>query len=363
MKREAITHTKTKRLCRRLDLPTWQAVGLLDSIWHLAARQTPRGDLGKLSDEDIALGIDYRGDAAAMLLALAETRWIDAHPEHRYVIHDWPDHCEDSVHMRLARARQFFADGRQPKLTRLPGKEKEAAETFYNSCAQTARSCAQPDDPCARPESVHTPDTRRASHLDLDHHHHQGQDLDPALTPPGDSAARERSLTDHEPSQNGKAENTSSRSDDDERTTRSPWEEIRHRYRSAQGADMSAHDASWLREQMELRNVGVGELLKLVDDNPLNGFAKGPMAGLKWLVKKFGTKAAKAAAAPVRDLVVPEAEKCPECGSRRGEGLLLGDRQTVPCPCATAEFIARMQAKGILAKGVGLKIVKARAAS
>ena len=67
MKREAIAHTKMKRLCRRMDLPLWQAMGLLEAIWHLAARETPRGDIGRLSDEDIALGIDYRGDESKMI--------------------------------------------------------------------------------------------------------------------------------------------------------------------------------------------------------------------------------------------------------------------------------------------------------
>jgi hypothetical protein len=62
MKRQAMSHTKMKRLCRRLDSPLWQCVGILESIWHLTARETPRGNIGKLSDEDIAVAIDYRGD-------------------------------------------------------------------------------------------------------------------------------------------------------------------------------------------------------------------------------------------------------------------------------------------------------------
>ena len=60
MKREAIGHTKMKRLCRRLDIPQWQGVGLLESIWHLTAGEAPRGDIGKLSDEDVALAIRRR---------------------------------------------------------------------------------------------------------------------------------------------------------------------------------------------------------------------------------------------------------------------------------------------------------------
>lgn len=89
MKREAIGHTKMKRLCRRLDIPLWQGVGLLESIWHLTAREAPRGDIGKLSDEDIALAIDYRGDESKLIDALIESGWLDLDPVARLVIHDW----------------------------------------------------------------------------------------------------------------------------------------------------------------------------------------------------------------------------------------------------------------------------------
>src|ERR1019366_8326685 len=144
MKREAITHTKLKRLCRRLDLPVWQAVGLLEMLWHVTARETPRGDIGKLSDEDIALALDYRGNESAMVQALIGSGWIDPDLEHRLLVHDWPDHADDGVHMKLARARQRFANGSSPKIGRLPHAERAQAEAFYGT------PCAQTPDPCAR---------------------------------------------------------------------------------------------------------------------------------------------------------------------------------------------------------------------
>ncbi len=74
MKREAITHTKMKRLCRRLALSLWQAVGLLGTISHLTARgNAARESIGKLSDEDIALGIDYRGNE----VRLGRSAWLN----------------------------------------------------------------------------------------------------------------------------------------------------------------------------------------------------------------------------------------------------------------------------------------------
>ena len=206
MKREAINHTKMKRLCRRLNIHAWQAVGLLESLWHLTARETPRGDIGKLSDDDIAIGIDYHGDAVDMLAALVDCRWLDVHPDHRLLVHHWPDHCDDSVNMKLARAKQFFADGSAPKLTRLGAAEKEAAAQFYAApdpgpkpCAQNddppeseekgyeSKPCAQTGDPCAQTD----PCARRAPRLSL------SLDLDPALTltltpPPKDTSLASR---------------------------------------------------------------------------------------------------------------------------------------------------------------------------
>jgi hypothetical protein len=156
MKREAISHTKMKRLCRRLDIPLWQGVGLLESIWHLTAREAPRGDIGKLSDEDIALGIDYHGDEGALIDALVSCGWIDRDPVARLCIHDWHEHTDDHIHNRLARAHLHFAGGRPPKLTRLPSKEREIATKFYDSCAQNADPCVQ------QAHETHTESARQA---------------------------------------------------------------------------------------------------------------------------------------------------------------------------------------------------------
>jgi hypothetical protein len=344
MKREAITHTKMRKLCRRMDLATWQAIGLLDSIWLLTARETPRGDVGKLSDEDIALGIDYRGNSTAMVQALAETGWIDVHPEHRYVIHDWADHCEDSVHMRLARSQQFFADGRQPKLTRLPGKEKETAEAFYKACARTTNACVRPD-------SVHTPDARRASHLDLDHH----QDQDPALTPPVDRAARGVSFMDQQPGRNGSAEpSLPSTLDDDDQNHKNPTEELKARFLRKTGEAITIELLDAIRSNLggEVTEAFARELRKH------NGQFKNYPGFVRDLSAEFRFKTTKAGPAPVQSHVLQREEKCPRegCGQRPGEGLFPArhpmnpTNQPIACPCATPEFVARMVARGVLTR-------------
>lgn len=163
MKREALNHTKMKRLCRRLDVPLYQAVGILETLWNLTSRQAIQGDIGKLTNEDIALGIDYRGDENQLVECLVHSGWLDLNARHRLVIHDWAHHADDSVHMRLARARSFFWDGSRPKITRIGGKERESIASFYGSpepphlpmfdddnINDFSSSCALNQDPCAR---------------------------------------------------------------------------------------------------------------------------------------------------------------------------------------------------------------------
>ncbi|HEV3330621.1 MAG TPA: hypothetical protein VG096_06560 [Bryobacteraceae bacterium] len=156
MKREAVGHTKMKRLLRRLDIPLYQGVGLLECLWHVTAREAPRGDIGKLSDEDIALAIDYRGDEARLMDSLIASGWVDRDPVERLVVHGWADHCEDAVHMRLARARLHFVGNRAPKLSKLTGRERDAAHEYYTACALesahgSSGPCAHTDYPSAPP--------------------------------------------------------------------------------------------------------------------------------------------------------------------------------------------------------------------
>lgn len=148
VKRQALGHTKMKRLCRKLDIPLWQGVGLLESIWHLTAGEAPQGNIGKLSDEDIALGIDYRGNESEMIAALVHCVWLERSDKFRLVVHDWFDHCEDSVHMKLVRQGLSFvrADGTlmRPKFSRLPQTEREAAAHKYDSVRTDTQEQAHP---------------------------------------------------------------------------------------------------------------------------------------------------------------------------------------------------------------------------
>jgi len=97
MLRHAHASPKLPHLARLLQRPMYAAKGVLTSIWHFAATQAPRGDIGKWSDEEIAAAIGWDGEAEDLVEALVTARWVDRSQRHRLLVHDWPVHCEQIV--------------------------------------------------------------------------------------------------------------------------------------------------------------------------------------------------------------------------------------------------------------------------
>jgi hypothetical protein len=158
MKREAVGHTKMKKLCRVLDIPIYQGVGILESIWHLTARQAQRGDIGKLSNEDIAFGIDYRCEPEDLISALVRCGWLDRDRRYRLIVHDWHEHADDAVKRRVMRSGLGFSlptnehGGQQPPLTDDGGYRRAAADD-----GRLPEPVPVPD-PLPDPEPVPSPD-------------------------------------------------------------------------------------------------------------------------------------------------------------------------------------------------------------
>ena len=112
-----------------------------------------------------------------------------------------------------------------------------------------------------------------------------------------------------------------SRVDVDAPAACNPWEALRAAFGKANGdSEISRQDETWLKEQMELRNITADALFEMVRTNPLDGF-RSPMAGLKWLVKKFcsktqlGSASEKAAGIAGRLPAKIEAPRCEKCAN------------------------------------------------
>lgn len=127
-----------------LGIPKAHAVGLMECLWHWAAKFCPQGDIGKWGDESIADGAGWPStDAGIFTAALLQAGWLDESAEFRLIIHDWPEHCEDSIHVALAKAVKFFADGTQPRLTRVSAKEREQISAAFEAQREIARNRAK----------------------------------------------------------------------------------------------------------------------------------------------------------------------------------------------------------------------------
>ncbi|HBF35623.1 TPA: hypothetical protein DDW35_13760, partial [Candidatus Sumerlaeota bacterium] len=122
MKRNGIDHPKTLMLSELLEIPTPYAVGILECLWHWTAKFAKRGDIGRYSNAVIANGVKWPESSERLIGALVDAALLDKSDVCRLCIHDWSEHCEDSIHMALARSVELFADGSIPKLTKFSGK-------------------------------------------------------------------------------------------------------------------------------------------------------------------------------------------------------------------------------------------------
>jgi hypothetical protein len=93
MKSGALTSVKLMRLKRTLGLTQYQAVGLLECLWHFTAHNTPDGGIGRYTDDDIAAVLEWENAAAELIGALIESGWIDRHQDGSLWVHDWLEHC------------------------------------------------------------------------------------------------------------------------------------------------------------------------------------------------------------------------------------------------------------------------------
>ena len=84
---------KFQKLQRRLKESRRGIIGLLEGMWLAVGKNCPRGDIGKFSNEEIAIMCDWENDADELVNALVDCGWLDACSENRLVVHDWAEHC------------------------------------------------------------------------------------------------------------------------------------------------------------------------------------------------------------------------------------------------------------------------------
>lgn len=138
--RGTLTHRKTRRLATALGIDPCFALGIEEAIWHVTAEQAPPGDIGRLSDYDIADEIFYGGDPAILIRALVAAGLLDEHSEHRLIVHDWHVHSDDATDNKLSRAGWRYANGELPRMRRLSKEERVRALTQYSQPCESVRT-------------------------------------------------------------------------------------------------------------------------------------------------------------------------------------------------------------------------------
>ena len=91
MKHQTINLVKFKALCKRLSIPLYQGIGLLESLWIFTQIQARDGNLSEFSELEIAGWIEWPGDERELIRALVETRWLDRTGD-LLLVHGWNEH-------------------------------------------------------------------------------------------------------------------------------------------------------------------------------------------------------------------------------------------------------------------------------
>lgn len=99
-------HIKVKRLMRRLNIRQYQAVGVLEMLLQVAALSADDGGVGRYSDNDLAIELDWDGDPTELVAALVDSGWLDKCETNRLVVHDWLDHAPDFIKERIRKRGQ-----------------------------------------------------------------------------------------------------------------------------------------------------------------------------------------------------------------------------------------------------------------
>lgn len=138
---------------RVLKVPSYAAVGLLEKLWHLTAREAPAGNVGRLSDDDIADWLGWEQSSALLIDGLVEAGWLDRYedPGVRLYIHDWHEHSDDTIDNHLARAVVRYANGALPRMTRLNKQEREHLIAQFAQPSSSVRTEAH-EKPLPEPE-------------------------------------------------------------------------------------------------------------------------------------------------------------------------------------------------------------------
>lgn len=164
MKDGAPNHEKMHKLAEALDIKWPHAVGIMELLWHFTSKYCPQGDIGKSTDKHLAKVVGWHGKPSTLVSGLLTAGFVDPCEGARLVVHDFPQHCNDSVHTALYRAGKCFADGTKPKPSRIPVCEREELKALWErtESAQEALEKRPTEPSLTKPSQSHPAGAREA---------------------------------------------------------------------------------------------------------------------------------------------------------------------------------------------------------
>lgn len=160
MKLDALDHPKTLDLAARLSVELPTAIGHLELLWAFTGKKAPQGDIGKWPDGAIARACYWMGRPEIFILALIESGFLEADPDHRLTVHDWHDHATGWVRAKLKKLGLAFVRTREPSSepssegSSEPSIQAKRSEAKTSEAKSGARKAAPDDSPGQAPEAA-----------------------------------------------------------------------------------------------------------------------------------------------------------------------------------------------------------------
>lgn len=161
---------KFKRLQRAIGESVRGTVGLLELLWTATAKNCPEGDVGRFTDEEIAIMCDWDGDPETLVSALVSCGWLDECETFRLIVHDWAEHCPQFVKGFMSKHDRTFAKQATKQPAKQPAKQRAKQRAIAGCHSTLPPSLAKPSltksnqvkssqDSCSEAQSRSEPDS------------------------------------------------------------------------------------------------------------------------------------------------------------------------------------------------------------
>jgi hypothetical protein len=188
----------------------------------------------------------------------------------------------------------------------------------------------------------------------IEHHHQEGNRKEKNGTrtePKGTERAREELKTEGSRAAASAAAASSQKGDDADENPgvgyASPEDELKAIYQAKAREPITTDLLHVIRANLELSGVSLGDFVVEVRKHTRNPW-RNPPGFLRDLSKRFRTKTRQVSAPLTVAEVIAKNYQCSVCHSKTpGEGAVLIDGKSIPCTCASPEYIARQRERGL----------------